>query len=524
MASISAQPLGSFRYLLEESLAGLPNIYFNPNVSEIATAVNTLGDAIEIRTQFSNGNNNDAANDIVRQVLESYDALKSNPEFSSCFHPLSKLSNNIGESLVSIFNLLRTGVRPEVESLRESIDGRMTQLMEQENLTALVTPNAEINTDYTFLDWDSIINSQGGAEIIASAIKEYLNGYTPTFGINDLTVLLNSSLLTIKDLAIDPDTAADIRDRVSEKVAGAADGQQIQFIMELITSPYAFDRLVASHLRSALTTTEYASLLGNLIDVVETMNPLLDVFKSTPLNISEELLSDIQSNLDVLKKFTTICAYLLLIMRRHYSAALVIDVNLINSDSVEEFTNAGGTFEDISHYLQAFYIGGKKNIPIPFRGISGADILDKKELAASEYSQMTQTHLLQASSIRHAVMARALKSVLTDYIQSADSSRIPEQMSIEEFYNSKKHLVQRAMNRLGVTEDQHLDNVLYDFILTLWYDDSMVKTAHELFGAEIIRQMEASSDLNSETLALVDARVAAAICANFLVKEIFQVK
>ena len=524
MASINTQPMGSFRYLLGDSLKTLPRIYFNPDVAEIATAVNAIGDAIEIRTEFSTGQNDETENAIARQVFESYDKLKLNPEFSSCFHPLSKLANNIGESIVGIFNLLRTSVRPEVEALRESVDARMAQLMDQENLTATVTPNTEINTDYTIMDWDSIINSQGGVAVLTSAISEYLNGYTPTAGMNDLTVLLNSSLLVIKDLAIDPDTAADIQSRVSQRLSPTTDVQVVRDIMELVTSPYAFDRLVASHLRAALTTTDYASLLIKLMSVIVDFYPVVEVFKSTPLNVSDELLDDIQNNIEVLKKFTTICAYLILVMRNHYSGALVIDAKMLNGDTVEEFTNAGGTFEDISKYLQAFYFSGKKNIPIPFRGIAGADIIEKKETANAEYTQMAQTHLLQASSIRHAVMARALKSVLTDHIQSASSSRMPEQMSIDEFYHSKKHLVQRAMNRLDITEDQHLDNILYDFVLTLWYDGSMVKTAHELFGTEIIRQMEATSDLDSETLALVDARVAAAICANFLVKEILVVK
>ena len=523
MASISSSPLNSTRFLISESFSELPELFFNSGVSEIATAVNAISDAIEIRTaQSATGSKETQEHEIVMQVLDAYDRLKTNPEFGAHFHPLSKLANNVGETLVNVFNILKTSVRPEVEALRSSIEGQIRDLLEKENLGHLVTRQDAPSENFTVLDWDKTLNMFGGTSTIGDTVGEFMGGYNISFSMNDLTTILTGSFLNKPEFSLNQMTLDDIVRRACEKAPAGFDPNSIKRVMQLITDSYAFNTLQADLLRAAQTTNDFGALLNRLLEELAALYPAYVIVRATPMDVTEAVLEDIMKNLDALYRVLITAAFVLLILRKHYANALVLNLTLINGDTAEQFDSDGGKFEDVAKYLFAFHI--TPNIPIPWTGIAASDILQKKEIANNEYTRVTQAQLMQATTIQQTYTARALKSVLTDYIQSADPSRLPEGMSIQRFYESKRGLVHSAAGRLNVSEDMHLDGVLYDFVLSLWYEGTMVKTAHELFGTEIVKQMEASSEMDTQTLALVDARVAAAICANFLVKEILVVK
>ena len=522
MASISSSSMSSTRFLLSESFNELPDLFFNPAVTEISSAANAIGDAVELRMSSSSTSKENQEKEIVMQVFEAYDKLKENPEFASHFHPLTRLSNSVGETLVNIFNILKTSVRPEVESLRESVEARIQDLLEKEKLGHLVNQQAEPSADFTVLDWDKVVNVLGGTSNIGEVVGGFMGGYPTTFSMNDLTAILNGSVLEKPELQLHPDTFDDIVRRATEKASNGLDTSNIRRVMQLITDQYAFNTLKTKLLRTAQTTTDFGSLLDKLCQELAALYPAYELVRSTPMDVTEEVLEDIMKSLDVLYRVLMTAAFVLLIMRKHYVGALVLNPTTLNGDSVEEFYSNGGSFSDVAKYLFVFH--STPNIPVPFRGIPGAEILSKKEIAETEYTRITQTHLAQASTIRQTYTARALRMVLNDYIQSADASRLPENMSIRDFFAVKRGLIETATSRLNISEDMHLDGVLYDFVLSLWYEGTMVKTAHDLFGSEIVRQMEASPEMDAATLALVDARVAAAICANFLVKEIFTVK
>lgn len=522
MASINTAPMGGFRYLISGQLSDLPDLFFKSTVTEISTAVNALGDAIEIRLPQSNMTDKAMETEVANQVFAAYDKLKENPELGQYFSPLSKLANDLGVTIVNVFGILRTGVKPEVDALRESVLGRTTEILEQENYDVLVSPNATLSTDFFIVNWDELVNKQGGISVVTDAMREYLKGYSTMASINDLRILISSQILTIRPFSINTDTAGDILDRVKNRLNDDVQKASVDTIFDLITDKYSFDKLVTNILGRAVASNEYGQILNSAIALLSDLYPVYEVFRTTPLDVTDEVLCDIQDNLTVLGKFFMSVAYLLLVMRQHFSTALVVSDRMLNNDNLQTFGTDGGTMEDVAKYMRVFY--ETKNIPVPFNGIPGSEIIEMRERATEAYNQLTQTHLMQASTIRHSIMTRAIRDILSDYIRSADVSRLPAQMSIEDFYRVKQHLVQDASNRLDISEDHHLDNILYDFVLSLWYEGTMVKTAHSLFGTEIVRQMEATTELDNETLALVDARVAAAICANFIMTEICTVR
>ena len=504
-------------YMLEQQLETLPRIFFRPEIVDVGQAVNTIGDAMEIRLPLSNLSEKEKAPIIARQVTETYNALKSCPEHSAAFAPLNKIANSIGANIINVFNVLRFNVKPEVDMLKDAIMGKTSEILSAENLQALVSPTAEPNTDFYQVPWDAIINIFGGASNVIQSFKD-LTGYEPTFGEVDIRVALNTIMPTIGSLQIHPDTQTDILERVKQKTTNEVQANMVDEVYKLLTESYTFQMFVAAQLQQISNSNTYASILRGNIAVLTDVYPIVELFKTTPLDVSGDLLEKIQENIGVVLNVCRLIAYQVVLLRKFYNSALIIDAQTINPDTLTSFAESGGTPRDIAIYLQVFYTS--KSIPVPNIGISGTIVLEQKESAEQMFATQNSSYLLNATTLRNGAMIRAAKEILSDHILAADSTRLPENVSIDEFYNIKKYLIQATLSRLDINDDNHLENSLYDFVIQLWYDKTMVQTAHELFGSEMVRQMSLNDNLSQEDLALVDARVAATIAARFILKEL----
>jgi hypothetical protein len=60
--------------------------------------------------------------------------------------------------------------------------------------------------------------------------------------------------------------------------------------------------------------------------------------------------------------------------------------------------------------------------------------------------------------------------------------------------------------------------------MQLWYRDSSVHKAHQLFGIETVKLFNLSKELSSKDLQTIDSTVANSLAANFIASKILEVK
>jgi hypothetical protein len=83
--------------------------------------------------------------------------------------------------------------------------------------------------------------------------------------------------------------------------------------------------------------------------------------------------------------------------------------------------------------------------------------------------------------------------------------------------------VKKAVRKYGNDGDNNLENVLYDFIIDVWYQNTPVATAHKLFGEEAVKQLEIKPELSAQDADLIDITVFASLAAQFIADNFIKV-
>ena len=185
-----------------------------------------------------------------------------------------------------------------------------------------------------------------------------------------------------------------------------------------------------------------------------------------------------------------------------------------------EFEEQGGTRELLSKYVRINYLASDR--PIPARGIRMDDVIADKTRVEERFEADAAALNLRMATERHTATVRAIEEVLTDYLLNVDEVRRPEGLTADQFEKMHRADVRKACLNLTTTGDNNLENSLYDFVIGLWYANTPVAAAHKLFGEEVVAQLSINPELDSNTATIIDASVAAAIAAQFLVDNVLE--
>ena len=516
MADITLQKTEGLDFMFDD--AEWPRVTFKSSLVDLAQTVNTIGDLLELKLPMESQDIKEANTKqyIAQQVMHQYDELKTCPQHTAVFSTLNKIASSIGDNISSVFQVLQTSVQPEVESLRDQIDEKTKALIREDGTNVALLQDASLNTNFNTISFTNTLDEFGGAEEISRAFHD-TTGYEATNNINDLLAGINILQLRIDEVALGDEAIADIVSRVKEKVESRYSEEQIKELLSILTVSYDFQAFVAQHL-SSVFHARLCNVLCDNIACVKTFEPLIETFRSTPFNLPDELLDQIHANIEVLNKVIVLMKYSILVFDKIFSNTLIINETTLHQENMNAFLEAGGTKDDIAKFIFVYYT--TKHLMVPDTGIAKDEVQQYKDKVEEEFASLNTSYQINADSLRRATLVRAARDVLQEYLLNTEVTRLPEGVSPEQFAQDHKYLVDKCVNNLDVREDSHLENCLFTFIIELWHDHSVVRAAHELFGAETLRQLEVNPDLSDDQLQLIDARVAAALASKFVIENL----
>lgn len=498
----------------------LPEFRFKPGLMDIGSAIRTLTDAISLRVPMSNIIDKDQlvqlTNIVGPQVFSDYFKLRNDPEYECCFTPINELSSNIAEAVINVFNVLKNTVKPEVDSLKEAILEKYSEL--DRDILNSTSAGLELNDEtiripFSLVVWDDLIAPLGGY----SGISTFFNAST---GVDfsgtssDLHTLLQS-FPTFPELKFDEMTLADISRRWREGVE-APDGIH-EALFDLM-----FNNAEASMFVGNIT------ILQNRRDITESLNIiehyLIDYYnvftqlKSIPLNVTDEMSANIHTKFEILNAVFYAYGIFMIILRNYYKDSFIMSDSKLNGDLQDEFESKGGNLDILNKFVYINYVRPK--LDIPYSGINIDAIMSQKENTEKTFNEIKNRAQLNAAVDKQILMVRAAREVLSEHISNVSPTRLPANMSEKYFIDSTISTLSKYLNYIDSSSDNHLDSMLYDFIINTWYRGTMVETAHKLFGSKVITQIEASPEIDESAMALIDVRVASSLAASFVFKEL----
>lgn len=520
MPNINSIEGNAFSYLLKEHREQIPNLFFRSDLPELDVVINTLASTMEAEIPDTDLKGEERQEYVAEQVLKRYNEMKTDPKYELLFTPLSAMANNLGTSIVRTFNTLKTGVKPEVDSLKEQIEARMETILEEQDLTEDALPIPDPDGEFEVMDWNAHLNKMGGSDIIEEEFKEIAE-IEPSEEPTDLTVLSRSSKLKITSLNIHPDMAATIRETFLSKATNELSRENLEAAWKIVSDSFEFGTLSNALITKPINSTNYGPEASRIAGLIDTLWPALEVMKHTPLNIPENLLEDIHKNIDLAQKLLRCGGYSLMVMRKHWKDALVLDTKLLNADSLPSMEEFHLQNSDVFKHVKMLFEERKQMIP--YNGLMAKAIADDKDAVNNLYSTFEAEHVADASKIKYQATAKAMKDVLSTYLESTGPDKLGS-VSIQDFVRLHQNNVTATINKLNTTVDRNMENLLYDFVLSTWYPGTMVEKANTYFGEEVVKQLELRDNLSENDLALIDARVAAKIASQFLASSVVLTK
>ena len=505
--------------MLKDQIAQLPELNFRSNIVDIASAVDILANGVSMEFNEDDLTNEpvegEAAEEMVKKTLAAYQKLKSNDDYESCFVTLNKLANKLGANLITTFNALQYKVKPTVDELKASLDGKIETIIETKKLQHKVRPLAEPNTNFKVMQWDTYLNKFGGTEELSSMFKDMCH-IPPTYFMSDIDYALSMDGKFIgESLELDADAKADIERRLTASLPQNKD--EVREVMNLAFDAFEYNSLVFHAFKDPLAHNEFSKLTQMCTTVIDRYQNVLNVFRKTPLDVTTPVLESIHARLDAVDQVLKLAGYTLLVLRNQYRDNLVMSDEEVNGDEVANFEKDGGTMLDVAKHIAVTQ-------EIPASGVATAKILEMKTQIAERYAEMSHQYITDAGMIKEQVTKDAARQVLKSYLEGVSPDDLPEDTPIDEFIEANENKIDEAVDNLNVNGDFHVENMLYDFVMQLWYRNSSVQKAHQLFGRETVKMFNLSKELSSKDLQTIDSTVANSLAANFIASKILEVK
>lgn len=519
MATITSQMAAMLIPALTATTAGteeakLPDLKFRNDLADFSHAYNCLDSKIEISIpgEISVGSA-DARQWIMSQTIEEYDKLKRCPECEHAFVPLNSIASNLGERIANIFQLLKTSVYPEVESLKQSINEKIEDILREQHYNVALLKEPKLATAFDKFDFEDFYQTMGGKDFI---VDEYsaLVGFTPTYTLQDISAGVSLANLQVKTITLPAETIDDCVKRIQN--TRDTDNFTLNRAFGAVTDNFTAGFLFAP-LRQAMSSNDFSAILKELKNCLDVYVPVIEAIKRTSFNLPDSTIDIIHENIETLKRAFTLMRYAVVVFDNIFHDAVAIDAQTLRADTYATYAEKGGTEEDIAQFIFVFYTS--KQIPVPNNGITADELFDAKSQVTEEFAAINAKFELQENTIRRGVLVQAARIVLMDYLENADQSAKDEGKNLSTYVQENKWAVQKCLNALDNTNDYNLENSLFTFIIDLRHENTLLKTAHDMFGQEVIGCLKINNNIDNSQIALIDARVAAYLAAGFIIEN-----
>lgn len=371
------------------------------------------------------------------------------------------------------------------------------------------------------MTWATYINILGGIENLINTYKALYGhdfNYTPA----DVDYAITHSDLKVELMNIHPETRSGMLSAVSEKAGNGEQRQAVGFLFDVLTDPFRFNELFKSTVIATIDNKTMSAGLQVTCRAVENLYPVLRLFRETTFDITDEMNDVLSANIERVETLFKILGFTIAAARYNYKDALMIDVNLINSDNEDKFHEAGGSDEDIVKHMRIFY-KDPEHFTLPTVGLTVDEIVSAKANVDEQFRIEEQTKLKNTEMIQHSALIQATNEVMESYLLSTPDEKIPENEDKETFLRYAIDKSKAATAFIMTDGDNNLSSVLFNIIIDLFYHDTILGTAHEMFGEELIKQAKLNDNIDENITSQIDVTVASRIVSKFLVDHVLDI-
>lgn len=455
----------------------------------------------------------------VSEVLKAYQAVKDSPEYQGVIDNFYDSTRKLSQSLKQAYHLLSDEITTEVDNISEETDTRLID--DPEEVEPTEDGEAIAAEKMHVFDWNRSLATLGGAE----TIRTYGKNVFQSKDITDSEVhrILHSEHCRAQVIEM----TSEIKQELARAVKRVCKGDsELTFnalaAMETATTPNRFNEAV--HYIDALDTPNISAALNHVNEFVHTVGVAIDTVSKTTFNLSDYTSKILHDNINKVKNLTMVAGYGLLLAREHYRNTLVINPTLVNCDTLNDYSRAGGTLGDAYNYVKRQF-SFDANGAFPVTGITPQDILNNKARLKSLSQEEKAIHQRQSAKMKTYRLKQSLLASMENYLERLPDEMLPEQANRRDYVNAKMRIARQFVDRLDATPDENRDSILFDFVLEANYPGTILRYLHHRLAEEVVAEInktDGTTELDPNTRDEVTANVSSEVATDFVTDNLVE--
>jgi len=512
-----ASIVGSFANFFKDQNEVIPSLQFK-KMSDLFRISELLSN-IEIT---NNGDVDEIFDNVASQIIEK----ANDPEKTSILNELNNISMSFANELENAFNIITNEVDPIVEDLKSKIKDRYVFNIKKEGAEEILEDTEDktpILDDYVFLSWTGI-NSQND-------IDDTISAATTNVGLNKQEISkFNLGIITTKSAFIGDfeDTtlteeakknAIDVLVKRFGSVSSTLNDNSLKQFINILTSSdqySAFCKMNINKMKQQKLAVQNCIEFLNLSNNFDTLaNAIRKDTAGLDSVLTQATIDKILNNIEVLRKTMYAYKYYCLYQKTvTFNGKLILSSNVINSPEYNTFVNEGHSLEDIYNFIKAMY----DQRDLPMNGINTSTVLTEK--IDDRLSKINKAKEMNASYIKNKSMISAfnvvcfdyIKDIVNDHVEDADSDDVKKTLS--EYHAKMNHFSSKLRGK-----PENLDDALYEFVIHLKYEDTLIYTLYRQLGSEYINMSKNKENIDEMDIFSANTKVSIDIILDYLINR-----
>lgn len=453
----------------------IPEIRLNPNsdIGLISSNIASLSFNSEL-IEESNPNM-----DVIFDAISEYLA---NSENIARVESLDRISKAFAVIIENSYTTLNSIITPTVDDIRKSIDERYAVLLTREKADSLLpVDNTSIvsESSYSFITWDGVDSPMQRQQVIDNACVNANLNQIQLSQMNLAYIRNKLKFAGVVNIQLPDDLHNQILSKLYAIFASNPTFSEslINRIFNIITNSEAYDRCMNEYIFKINDTKNIALSVLDVINFTYGFKTAAqNILQIISEDISPDAISTLQANIDtVMKSVTAMQYWLIYVKENNFKDSLIITENIINQPVYNEFVAEGKSIVDIYNYTKAFYF--ERQIPnygISIEVVKSADTLDRLARASAKVQA-------NAQFIKSKCLIAAYNHAISQFLTDEKYKEIFPSLTNKVF--SHQFAVIASAKAVALAGDiANTDNVLYDLIISSFYDKSIIATLYKYLG------------------------------------------
>lgn len=405
-----------------------------------------------------------------------------------------RLANQIYTSIAENFNKVRNNVTPLVDELAAKVETETTQHMVSRGAEALIegytTPKDMVMVNFApfATERDDAILYQAASDMVHFPVSGALATVMP--------YVTNGVKLPEHTLILDDADTEMLISNIKKKLQIQMTDAQINECLAIINDPKAAGKLMVDTI--VPFTKTIAPPITKTLQMCELSSELLHVvgvMRALDLPYSNERLTFFHENVACVSSMVNAIGYKVVLLKNMcYNKSILLGDKYVNEHVMEEFTEAGGSVDDlVAHYKMIYRVPG---MSFPNTGVHAKDILDRKTTVAADEMNHDNRLRNQINVVRLESTVNAFTYVLDSHFKENAASG-----KIADFNNPKDYCIARHNHTAALASAVTLPNTsvedcLYRAIMAdLGYSEGTVSDTMRLYMEELGQTLSHTSEL-----------------------------